>query len=138
MNTNQFLNYDEWGLSSHWYNSKSLEVKMGQALRKNLEVQFKDWKDQWVSGQISQEQFLTEIGNLQVQDEEGVWWTIDPITERIMYYDGVKWNSVPITMEQNLQQLPWRSLALVFALLLLLVLCIVILLGLYEFIVSPI
>ena len=104
---------------------------MDEDIRQHLEFQFNAWKYQRDSGQISQEQFLTEVGNLQIQDEKGIWWTIDPVTERVTYYDDGHWVFEQLSLEQEVQQQPWGLIALVFVLILSLVLCIIFLLGLY-------
>jgi hypothetical protein len=108
---------------------------MGEGIFDDLEYHFQDLKFQRDSGQISQKQFLTEVGNLQIQDERGIWWTIDPVNGNLLYYDSEKWNSVALSAEEGVQELPWNRIALVFALLLSIVLCIIITIGVYYVLV---
>lgn len=108
---------------------------MGEDIFSDLELHFQDLKYQRDSGKISQEQFLTEVGNLQVQDDHGIWWTTDPMNGSLMYYDDDKWNPVTLSAEHKMQKLPWKRIAVVFALILSMILCIVIVLGFYYFFV---
>ena len=108
---------------------------MGEDIFADLEYHFQGLKFQRDSGQISQKQFLTEVGNLQIQDERGIWWTIDPVNGNLLYYDSAKWNSVALSAEEGVQELPWNRIALVFALLLSIVLCIIITIGVYYVLV---
>jgi len=108
---------------------------MGEDIFEDLLLRFKDLKYQRDSGQISQEQFLTEVKNLQIQDQYSTWWTIDPVKETLIYYNGERWLPDTPSASQDVAGLPWKSIALVFALLLSIVLCIVIILGLYYVLV---
>lgn len=94
-----------------------------------LSLRFQDLKFQRDSGQISQEQFLTEVSNLQNQDQHGTWWTIDPVKETLIYYNGERWLQDKASASQDVAGLPWENIALVFVILLSIVFCIVIILG---------
>lgn len=108
---------------------------MDEGIFEDLLQQFKDLKVQRDTGQISQEQFLTEVKNLQMQDQHSTWWTIDPVNEILIYYNGVRWLPDTPSALQEVAGLPWISIAMVFTLLLSIVLCIVIILGLYYILV---
>ena len=108
---------------------------MGEDIFKDLLFRFQDMKYQRDSGQISQEQFLTEVKNLQIQDQYSTWWTIDPVNGTLIYYNGERWLQDTPSASQEVAGLPWKSIALVFALLLSIVLCMVIVLGLYYVLV---
>lgn len=108
---------------------------MGEDIFKDLLFRFQDLKYQRDSGQISQEQFLTEVKNLQIQDQYSTWWTIDPVNGTLIYYNGERWLQDTPSASQEVAGLPWKSIALVFALLLSIVLCVVIILGLYYVLV---
>ena len=111
---------------------------MGEDILGDLKLHFEDLKYQWDSGQISQGQFLTEVGNLQVQDEVGIWWTLDPIDGTLLYYADDKWNSFSISAENVMKKLPWQRIAVLFTLILSMILCIVIAFGLnFLLLVSP-
>ena len=108
---------------------------MGEEIFEDILLRFQNLKYQRDSGQISQEQFLTEVMNLQIQDQHSTWWTIDPVNETLIYYNGERWLPDSPSASQVVAGLPWESIALVFALLLSMVLCIVVLLGLYYVLV---
>ena len=108
---------------------------MGEDIFEDLLLRFQDLKYQRDSGQISQEQFLTEVKNLQIQDQDSIWWTIDPVKGTLIYYNGERWLPDAPSASQEVAGLPWNSLALVFTLLLSIVLCIVLILGLYYILV---
>jgi hypothetical protein len=42
-------------------------------------------------GEIDQAQFVAECHKLQAQDQDGVWWTVDPRTGSYLRYDGARW-----------------------------------------------
>jgi len=108
---------------------------MGEDIFEDLLLRFQDLKYQRDASQISQEQFLTEVKNLQIQDQDSTWWTIDPEHETLIYYSGERWLPDTPSASQVVAGLPWKGIALVFALLLSMVLCIVIFLGLYYVLV---
>lgn len=42
-------------------------------------------------GQIEQGEFVAQCHKLQAQDQDGVWWAIDPQTGSYLRYDGARW-----------------------------------------------
>ena len=102
---------------------------MDEDFFEDLSHRFQYLKFQRDSGQISQEQFLTEVNNLQIQDQHGTWWTIDPVKETLLYYNGERWLPDKASASQDVAGLPWENIALVFVILLSIVFCIVIILG---------
>jgi hypothetical protein len=56
-----------------------------------LYQQFGQLHAQYSGGQISYGQFVKRAQELQAQDSNGRWWTIDPHTGRYMTFDGNQW-----------------------------------------------
>ncbi|MEI6502991.1 MAG: hypothetical protein WCP21_18435, partial [Armatimonadota bacterium] len=48
-------------------------------------------RNEVLAGRLSQEQFVAELANLQVQDQAGTWWRPDPATGNWLYFDGAAW-----------------------------------------------
>ena len=102
---------------------------MDEDFFEDLSLRFQKLKFQRDSGQISQEQFLTEVKILQIQDQHGTWWTIDPVKGTLIYYNGERWLPEKVSVLQEVAGLPWKNIALVFVILLSIVFCIVFILG---------
>lgn len=54
-------------------------------------ARFAQAEAQWRAGQMTQEQFQSLLGQLQVQDAAGSWWQIDPSTRQWMKWNGSAW-----------------------------------------------
>jgi len=108
---------------------------MCEDIFEDLMLRYQYLKSQRDTGQISQEQFLTEVKILQIQDQDGIWWTIDPASEALVYYNGERWIKDTSSTKQDSIELPWKYIALVFVLLLSTVFCILVLFAFYSVLV---
>ena len=56
----------------------------------HLETQYQALRTRRQEGAISQEEFISSVHKLRVQDTQGVWWTIQPETGSFLkYQDGI-------------------------------------------------
>jgi len=56
-----------------------------------LGSRYQGLRRQLQSGQLTPEQFASEVQRLQAQDPAGIWWTIDPSTGGFLRYQGDRW-----------------------------------------------
>lgn len=49
------------------------------------------------AGRITRDQFTSELGFLTLQDNQGVWWSLDPQRGTLICFDGTRWVSMPST-----------------------------------------
>ena len=61
----------------------------------NLLNQYKYIRTLYDGGQITREKFFADVHQLQTQDEQGVWWCVDPGSGNLMRYDGNAWVPEP-------------------------------------------
>jgi hypothetical protein len=108
---------------------------MCENIFEDLMLRYQYLKTQRDTGQISQEQFLTEVKILQIQDQDGIWWMIDPASEALVYYNGERWIKDSSSTMQDSVELPWKNIALVFVLLLSIVFCILVIFAFYSIMV---
>ena len=60
---------------------------------REAETRFRQLRENYRNGAISEESFLQAISQLMIQDAQGKYWTIDPKTGDWLYYDGHIWRS---------------------------------------------
>ena len=58
---------------------------------KQVEERFKQLKDQYITGALSETEFKSQLEALMVQDENGNWWTIGYETELWYRHDETNW-----------------------------------------------
>lgn len=56
-----------------------------------LENQYQALKKRHQSGEISQEEFISGVHQLRIQDSQGTWWTIQPETGSFLKYLNGSW-----------------------------------------------
>jgi len=64
------------------------------ATSQNLLNNYQRLRSRYEAGQLSQQAFYAEIQKMQTQDEEGVWWAVEPGSGSLMRYQGNNW--VPV------------------------------------------
>ena len=56
-----------------------------------VETKFKELKEKYDAGAITEDEFKAQLEELMIQDEEGKWWIIGYETGQWYYHDGEKW-----------------------------------------------
>ena len=60
----------------------------------NSQLQYQQFLDQLKAGAINREAFDVAVAQLRVQDMQGTWWSISPMTGIWCYWDGTAWIEV--------------------------------------------
>ncbi|NPV77133.1 MAG: hypothetical protein HPY59_12270 [Anaerolineae bacterium] len=64
---------------------------MDNLLLETLQKEYQRLRHQVEKGQLTSQQYQESLEKLMLQDERGVWWTVDPTTGRYLYYDVDHW-----------------------------------------------
>ena len=56
-----------------------------------VETKFRESKEKYDAGAITEEEFKAQLEELMIQDEEGRWWMIGYETGQWYYHDGEEW-----------------------------------------------
>jgi len=64
---------------------------MTESIFDELRQRYLVLQEQYESSQLNQENFLVEVGKLQVRDKTGFWWTVDARNGNYLRYDGSSW-----------------------------------------------
>jgi LysM repeat protein len=70
----------------------------------DLQRRYDELREQFGAGEISEEEFKSELEELQLKDEQGVFWTIGAQTGKWYRYDGRDWvqeTPIPMTKHQG-------------------------------------
>lgn len=57
----------------------------------SVETRFQELKGQFEAGDLTEEEFKSQLQDLMIQDEEGRWWMIGYESSQWHYHDGEKW-----------------------------------------------
>jgi len=56
-----------------------------------VETEFRELKEKYDSGAITEDEFKVQLEELMIEDEQGRWWMIGYETGQWYYHDGEKW-----------------------------------------------
>ncbi len=91
-----------------------------------VETRFKELKQKYDAGALSEEDFKAQLEDLMIEDEEGKWWIIGYETGQWYYHDGEKWVQSepppPLSISgilASLRKCGWQNVAIVLLIILL-------------------
>jgi len=79
---------------------------MTESIFEELRQRYLVLRGQYESGQLNKENFMVEVGKLQVRDKTGTWWAVDARNGNYLRYDGSSWQVGTPPSTQSARQSP--------------------------------